>query len=85
MPVYAYQPNALNASAASCCSFETLQSLREPALEKCPTCGSPVKRIFAAFATLSGSTSLADASASGKRPANPLGRTGHACGPGCQH
>lgn len=58
MPLYVYEPDtkpdvehALEQNRdghpqgpSPCCSFEYLQSLSEPALTQCPTCGHPVRR-----------------------------------------
>jgi putative FmdB family regulatory protein len=41
MPTYEYQ-------CEKCGSFEQWQSIKDAALQTCPTCGSPVKRLVSA-------------------------------------
>lgn len=46
MPLYVYEPTVYTADSpvSECCHFEALQSLSEPKLWVCPTCGHPVHR-----------------------------------------
>jgi len=49
MPTYVYarQPESTASGCAKCRDgFETVQSLRDAALKKCPACGAPVRRVI---------------------------------------
>ncbi len=49
MPVYEYQKTE-DADGCITCQrgFQTVQSMKEDALEKCPDCGSPIRRLLSA-------------------------------------
>lgn len=47
MPIYEYQAEDPTKSCHRCKSpFEVLQSLREPPIGVCPSCGAPVRRLI---------------------------------------
>lgn len=49
MPIYEYQAGDRAHSCATCAvGFEILQSLSDPALETCPSCGAPVRKLISA-------------------------------------
>lgn len=52
MPIYEYEPTVFSheESVSECCFFETLQSLSEPPLSQCPTCGHVIHRALSGFA-----------------------------------
>jgi len=45
MPFYEYE--AVDKGCSYCCDgFEELQKMKDPRIEKCPECGSPVVRVI---------------------------------------
>ena len=49
MPVYVYEAKEPEKGCAKCSGgFETVQSIDDPRLEKCPDCGAPVFRVICA-------------------------------------
>lgn len=46
MPIYEYEACDAGRACARCrTAFEVLQSLKDPALEHCPECGAPVRKL----------------------------------------
>jgi predicted nucleic acid-binding Zn ribbon protein len=65
MPIYEYEPTLFSEeeNVNECCFFETLQSVTEPKLEKCPTCGHKIHRCVTSFSTVvSGSNAVSSSS-----------------------
>ena len=52
MPIYEYEPTlkSEHEAVSDCCFFETLQSISEPSLVTCPTCGHVIHRAVSSFA-----------------------------------
>jgi predicted nucleic acid-binding Zn ribbon protein len=49
MPVYVYEAKEPEKGCAKCAGgFETVQSIDDPRLEKCPDCGAPIFRVICA-------------------------------------
>ena len=47
MPIYEYQAKDETVSCPHCIKpFECMRRVSDPALEKCPECGSPVLKVF---------------------------------------
>jgi putative FmdB family regulatory protein len=51
MPIYEYEHDC-EPSTARGKRFEVLQSMGDPPLACCPTCGQPCHRVFSTFATI---------------------------------
>ena len=52
MPIYEYEHDCEHCDECSE-RFEVLQSMNEPHLTRCPTCGQPCHRVLSTFATIS--------------------------------
>ncbi len=49
MPVYDYEAASHEKSCAQCADgFEVTQSIHDPHLKTCPSCGAPIRRIITA-------------------------------------
>ena len=49
MPVYDYEAKDVKVSCDYCREgFETVQSIKDPRLERCPRCGAPVRKLITA-------------------------------------
>ena len=49
MPIYEYQAKSASGSCDHCIDrFEEFQKVSDPALETCPRCGAPVRRLISA-------------------------------------
>jgi putative FmdB family regulatory protein len=98
MPLYVYEPTVYShdSEVSECCYFESLQSLGEEPLARCPTCGHEVHRAVTAagYVVRGGGPSKADivaggigaggaTTSQGGRAARLAAR--HVCGMGCRH
>ena len=49
MPAYDYKASSPSANCPHCANgFETIQSIHDPRLTACPSCGAPVRRVITA-------------------------------------
>lgn len=55
MPTYEYQARDKSRACDYCAqSFEVDQRMSDPPVERCPKCGSPVKRVISQFSVATG-------------------------------
>lgn len=97
MPLYVYEPTLLTADEPfnECCFFETLQSISEPSLIACPTCGHAIHKAISSFSFSSISKPKSPPPASGQPFQSSSEETKasrasklamrHICGGGCSH
>ncbi|MFO7870910.1 MAG: zinc ribbon domain-containing protein [Kiritimatiellia bacterium] len=61
MPIYEYEPADPGKSCAYCrAGFESMRKISDPPLEKCPQCGSPVRKLVSAPSVGSSESGLDD-------------------------
>ncbi|MDR2849204.1 MAG: zinc ribbon domain-containing protein [Verrucomicrobiota bacterium] len=76
MPTYLYQATAPDTGCPRCAAgFETVQSVSDPRLAACPSCGAPVRRVITAPAIGRSKSKLDDrAKASGFTKLKRIGK-----------
>lgn len=90
MPIYVYEPDA-SETQNDCCYFETLQSMSEAPLTKCPTCNHGIHRVIAGFAVTHKNQPVPKGAKLFSRSNDtPAGRAAsnamkHVCSLGCRH
>ena len=58
MPIYEYEPETQESCEACEGGFEALQKPDEEALDACPECGAPCRRVLSAFGIVTSTRAL---------------------------